>query len=78
MGVCNPACTRVCGDADQDGRVTISDLHTVNDLIFGRVTFDACQRWSADVDNDGAIGLQDYLDITDLVVAGTTGTGCAP
>lgn len=68
-------CSEICGDVNQDGQVTSSDLSALQPFIEGSQTPTACQQEWADVTGDGAIDLRDRYMVGVLIVGSATG-GC--
>ena len=59
------------GDADGDGRVTISDLTTMIDLLMnGKVNYDIIRR--CDINHDNALSIDDLTFLIDYLLSGVS------
>jgi len=70
-------CTGLCGDANQDGVLSVTDLVNAGAFQSGDAMPNACQLMAADVVMTGAITHADLSLISMLIVGRVTG-GCEP
>ena len=57
----------IIGDVDSDGKITISDVTMLIDLLLGG---DDINNTSADVNQDGSVNISDATDLIDLILNG--------